>query len=967
MKRNFILIAFVMFALISRAQKEANIWYFGRYAGLDFNASPPTPLLNSQMDTDEGCASISDKNTGQLLFYSDGISVWNRNHALMPNGSNLNGHYSSTQSAVVVPMPGNSNRYYLFTADALAGDRQPNGIGGFTANGFGGISYSIVDMTLDAGRGDIVASTKNTPLLTPASEKICATRHCNGRDIWVVVHKWNSNEFYSYLVTPSGIAPPVISAIGAPHSDVGTGNNGESIGYMKFSADGSKLAVVITYMELMELFDFNVSTGVVSNMIRVQNLLGRPYGVSFSPDNTKLYVTSRSISSTTRRVFQYNMQAGSNAAIISSKTEIHSSTTFEINALQNGPDGRLYVAKKIRGPFPNIGSPTIDVIQNPNALGSACNYIPDAINLGGSTHTSIFGLPDFIENFLSQPVSATLTFSTACGGNQQLTFTDSLISGTINYNWDFGDPASGSQNFSALQNPTHTFSSSGNFTVRLIMSNNCLSDTFSRVVTVTGTSFQVQAGPDTTVCGIQPVVLTVTGATSNAQYSWAPTSGLSCSNCANPTASPTVSTTYRVTITDANGCSSTDSVRINISSSITAFVSSDTAVCIGNSVTLFAGGGRDYQWTPTSGLSDASISNPVATPSLTTTYTVLVADGSSSCSPDTASVTVLVIPTPVINPIPDTSICAGGAIVLQASGNNIATYSWSPSNELSCSDCSSPVFSPSTTTTFIFTANADSLCSRSDTFQIAVIIPNSAAASPDTIICAGRQVQLFASGGNQYQWFPPSNLNNPNIANPIANPTQTTTYSVIVSTPGCPADSATVTIVVMPLPFVEAGPDVSIAYGESVNLGATGTGTNYNWSPTSTLNASNISNPVASPLTTTTYTVLVTDNYGCTAQDDVTIFVEQEPANIFFPNAFTPNGDGVNDFFKGFGNNIKQYYLSVYNRWGEKVFETYNLQAGWDGTYKNEQQPVGVYVYYAEITWMNNVSEKYKGSLTLLK
>ena len=179
-------------------QKEANIWYFGRFLGIDFNSGAPVPLNDGQLNTTEGVATICDVN-GSLRFYTDGIRIWNRLHQVMPNGTGLLGDPSSTQSAIIVPFIGDNTRYYVFTVAQLSG---PNGL-----------NYSVVNMTLDAGKGDV--EIKNTPVISNVVEKITAVRHCNNRDIWVVTHGSASNIYYSFLVSPTGVnTVPVISNSG---------------------------------------------------------------------------------------------------------------------------------------------------------------------------------------------------------------------------------------------------------------------------------------------------------------------------------------------------------------------------------------------------------------------------------------------------------------------------------------------------------------------------------------------------------------------------------------------------------------------------------------------------------------------------------------------------------------------------------------------------------------------------------
>lgn len=190
----FLIILFLGTALYGQ---EAAIWYFGNRAGLDFRQGAPTVLLDGQLNAMEGVATISDHN-GNLLFYTDGTKVLNRLHTIMPNGSGLAGHFSSSQSAIVVPKINDPQRYYIFTVDAVGG---PNGF-----------QYSVVNMSLDSGRGDV--ETKNVFITSFVCEKVTAVKHCNGTDVWVLVHRFNSADVLAYLVTAAGLSPvPVVSSL----------------------------------------------------------------------------------------------------------------------------------------------------------------------------------------------------------------------------------------------------------------------------------------------------------------------------------------------------------------------------------------------------------------------------------------------------------------------------------------------------------------------------------------------------------------------------------------------------------------------------------------------------------------------------------------------------------------------------------------------------------------------------------
>ncbi len=1116
----FCVLLLVFISNFSYAQKEANIWYFGQYAGLDFNSGAPIPLSNGKLNTAEGCASIADKTTGQLLFYTDGTSVWDRNHNVMPNGTGLLGNFSSSQAAIIVPMPGSSTKFYIFTTDSQAGDMSTS------TTGYGGLAYSIVDMTLNGGNGAV--TVLNQKLISPTTEKLCAVRHCNGTDYWVMVHEWNSNAFYAYRVSASGVQPPVITYAGITHTNTGSARNTETLGYMKFSPDGKKLAVACYYVNILQIFDFDNATGVVSNPITDNSLYpysngNRLYGVSFSPDNSKLYVSQGAvIFFHTGYVFQYDMNAGNASAILASRTLLSSQQGISVAAIQIGPDGKVYVAKESYAG----GLGYLDVINNPNAAGTACNYIEDALDINPTgNNLSRAGLPGMVESFLIPPITATLTYPSGCTGTGTLVFKDSTINGNLKYLWNFGDPASGANNTSTIKNPSHTFSSSGTYTIKFYISNDCRTDSFSNTITVTQGSLTISAGPDISICSGNSAPISLTGVPPGSIIAWSPSSGLSCNSCssiianpsgsttyyisvtdpngckakdtisvnivsavvataspvnssfcnggtvqlqatggsiynwlpaaglnnptiANPVASPSVSTTYTVTVSAPGGCGSStataavtvtplptisagpditictgsnanlnatgtdiisyawtpsaglnctdcanpiaspshttsytvtvnagtpcpavDEIVVTVNSQIVASATPDTAViCTGETVQLMASGGSSYQWMPSSGLSNSSIANPVASPTASVTYTVTVSVSGGGCGSSTAAVPITVYPVSTINAGADVSFCSGSNVQLNAIGVNVNTYSWSPAAGLSCTDCPNPLANPGVTTTYTITVNAGGLCSAQDEVIVTVTDQLQAQVSPAADLCEGRGVQLIAGGGTNYVWSPATGLSNPSIANPVASPAVSTTYTVSVSSPGsgCASVNLTVTVTIRPLPVVDAGEDVTIEASSSVQLNVTGTGTNYVWTPAVGLDNIHLKDPTASPMITTTYTVYAYNQYGCSDTDHVIVNVEAGPY-ILFPNAFSPNHDGINDVFLPHYKDIKSIDLKIFNRWGELVFETRYLNIGWDGKFNGQDEGVGAYAFYATaVTDLDKIIFT-KGNVTLMK
>ena len=448
------------------AQGEASKWYFGANAGLDFSASTPFFLSDGQLSTDEGCATISESN-GNLLFYTDGVNVWNKLHNIMPNGSDLTGDASSTQSAIIVPKPGSSSIYYIFTVDDSAG---PDGF-----------RYSEVDMNLNNGNG-AVTDQKNIELNSSTTEKISAIKHSNGIDYWVVTHDWNNNDFISYRVTPTGvITSPITSSVGQVHGN----NAADSKGYLKISPDGTRLAYASwTGSSLVEIFDFNNLTGEVSNPILINNGLfsqgpgSGAYGIEFSPNSQLLYVTSIKFifGFTTSKLYQLDLSLTSAEDIVNSVTTLYddSSESNFFGALQLGIDGKIYMARS--------QEQFLDVIENPDTIGLGAGYQAEAVSLGNTFCGA--GLPPFIASFFSVSI---LSNGTCLG--QSTEFTLNTNSDITSANWDFGDGSTSTE-----INPTHFFENPGIYTISVEVS--AANETLSLSSFITIYEFPIANMPD---------------------------------------------------------------------------------------------------------------------------------------------------------------------------------------------------------------------------------------------------------------------------------------------------------------------------------------------------------------------------------------------------------------------------------------------------------------------------------------
>ncbi|MDQ7916857.1 T9SS type B sorting domain-containing protein [Mesonia sp. MT50] len=431
-----------LFILLSTgiyAQGEANNWYFGNKAGVNFNTSPPSAVNNGELSTNEGCSSISDEN-GQLIFYTDGRTVWNRNHQIMANanyfdGTGLLGDPSSTSSGLIVPHPTNTDFYYVFTVDEPhhenanaypnqgPADANGNPIPLYTdINGSipqdddgynNGLNYSLVDMTLNGGLGDIVSTEKNMPLVTydpndseeikyKCSEKITAVKGSDCNSIWVITHFIDS--FYAFKIDAAGVnTNPVISEVG-PTLPISSYRR-SALGYMKASPNGEKILIAHntrTYNQVgnedvedggVYLTDFNPVTGDISNNIPLIEEVNA-YGVEFSIQTQKAYATTTKQDILT--LYQWDLES---ADIPNSIQPVPGANGAAATALQLAPNGKIYKT--------NLGSNILAVINDPEADAASVNYSEStangAINLNGNSAT--FGLPPFIQSFFLNTIN----------------------------------------------------------------------------------------------------------------------------------------------------------------------------------------------------------------------------------------------------------------------------------------------------------------------------------------------------------------------------------------------------------------------------------------------------------------------------------------------------------------------------------------------------------------------------------
>ena len=830
-------------------QKEANVWYFGGKQEINFNSGVAVHSYNTTpMYSSGSCAAMSDAN-GIPLLYTNGIEVFDKTHTIMPNGAGLVGNNSGL--CIIVPHPTAANLYYIFTAPFYDQTTQ-------------GIMYHLVDINQNGGLGDVIL--KNQSLNNSAVEKIVGIQNANDDGYWVIGHEWNSNKFIAWEINTGGLnTVPVISAVGSAHGGIILNSRGG----MAISPDGKKLALNISEDAKIEIFDFDNSTGQVSNPITITNYF-TVTGMEFSPDSKKLYAQQNDHFSgipVPYRIIQFDLSAGTSANDIKNSAVVVGTHTSVYGGIQLGPDCKIYAIAMESWP----DTVYLDIIHAPNEKGIACGYQKKGLMISNGTGND--GLPKFIPKFLNaEKCSFTAKLeqtNISCYGKNDGTATASPQGGTAPYTYDWSPGNYADASISGLAPGTYT----------VVITDNGNNTYVDSIIISEATPIQINLTDTFLICKEDTVTLSpvVSGGTPEYLYNW----NNNAYTDSTLTVTPLTNTAYILEITDSSGCKNSDTAHIIISDDIKATVTAGTAICEGDSTVLLAGGGANYQWLPPTGLSNPNISDPIAFPSTTTNYEVIVSS-SGSCKADTATVTIIV-----------------EAKIAAFAGN-------------------------------------------------------------DTSICEGESLTLTATGGNNFQWN-----NGATSQNITVNPSNDNTYRVMISGNICPDDSDEVNISVRSIPVVTISSDTTIKSGESIALNASGGGT-YSWAPTDGLDNPSINNPVASPETSTTYTLTINKD-GCSVDAIVRINVISDCGEFFIPNAFSPNGDGVNDTLYVRGNCIDELRFSIFDRWGEKMFETTDIQKGWDGRKADSTGNTDNYTYLLEVSLNDASTIRKKGNVYLIR
>jgi gliding motility-associated-like protein len=862
----------------------------------------------------EGCATISDA-SGQLLFYTDGSFVYNKNHQIMQNGSGLMGHPSSSNSSIIVQQPGSDSLYYIFTTDAAENE---------FSNGY---RYSIVDMSLNSGLGSVIV--KNMLLYAKCSEKLTAVKQANGIDAWIVTKDYFGNTYRVFSLTCNGInINPVISNVGHSY------DNTKRVGSLKASPDGNKIATVL-YLQGWEIFDFNKATGLLSNPLFIPYPNAYIFGLEFSPDSKLLYLSTECCNDG-GATLQYKID-NYDSALISNSRYVVDSSKFQKGDMQLGPDMKIYI--------PNEEDSSLNIINNPDQYGIACDYSYKAIALGLG-RIAMRCLPAFFkDNITNSTIDFSYSASNDCHllkfkGSTSLTF-------PVTWNWDFGDGQTATG-----QNITHTFNTNGSFKVKLTLSNSNIcgaNETKTKTLDIYADTPKVSFGYNLT-CGSKILQLTDSSVVKSGKivsWFWDFGDGQT-STLMNPTHTYSSYNNFTIKLKAASlgicyrEDSSSKIISINPKSPASLWIGTDTTICKDSSLILNAGiGFKNYYW------QDGTIDS-IFKVVHSGKYFVTAYDYCGNNYSDTINVTVN--EPQKINLGNDTSICMNKPLRLIA-GGVFAKYLWNNGSTSQFQSADSPG-------SYIVTATNTFGCISKDSIKITNAYPAPIISlNKNPVVCLNQDNILNAgSGFSSYIW-------QDGTTDSIINVEKTGLYKVTVSNIySCfSSDSVEILTIANP-PFNFLNADTSVCPGETIEISAMQIFNKYLWSNGSTNNHITINSP-------NTVWLKVIDKNNCTGTDTIKIFTKDCSTHFYIPNSFTPNNDGINDAFGPIIiGNLEHYQFTIYNRYGQQIFRSKSSKTSWDGTIKGRYQDSGIFVWTCAYKFKNeNLVLQKKGTVLLVR
>ncbi len=578
------------------------------------------------------------------------------------------------------------------------------------------------------------------------------------------------------------------------------------------------------------------------------------------------------------------------------------------------------------------------------------------------------------------------TYANTCTDRSTYSFTNTSFGNASSYIWNYGDGSPAS----STANTIHTYPAVGSFSTELKIEDNVTGCRDSMRVNIF-TAQPVLINSDSSICKYASSTFTIGGDYANAanSYTWSVLGQNFTSNNSTFQASILGDFNSQYVIINYNSQSCNDTAYLphpilvhgpQLDFTSPASMCSNTSANFINNSKPFAATDTIVNWYWNYGLTSTNDSIYQPSPKQYNSpgnYSVkLVGIDKNGCK-DSLTKNLIVNPAPFLKVVPQRdTLCQGSQTTLIAF--HADSLVWSNAASLSCNTCDTTVASPTVSTNYVATVINNFGCITTDTARVLVFTPFTASLTASSnSLCAGGSVQLMASPpGKIISWTPAISLSNANIYNPIATPNSTTTYTAILSdSVGCFNSTATVSINIRSLPTLNAGPDIVLPYATNTTLSPlySSNVSSYLWTPATNLSCTTCSTPSLQALQSVQYIISVTSDSGCVAKDSLKILVECKDANLYLPTAFTPNNDGVNDFFYPMTRGISIIdKLMIYNRYGQLVFQrsTFapNIKTlGWNGKINNLPQGLTSYVYIMEATCDQGQKLIKKGSFVLIR
>lgn len=812
----------------------------------------PNFLTNSNIPySPEGVASLSTPNS-ILEYYGQPEYTLDGNHDTVENGLGLWGSFSSTQGALYIPDPLDTLKTYYITQG--------------WSNGH---SYSIIRKTANFPFGEILPAEKNINLALGTSEKTTAVHHANGRDVWIITRSYPNDSLLAWLVTPNGINPnPVISLL--PDNEFGFQ------GQIKSSPDGRYLAecnLVGTYQYPIQAFihRFDDETGQVLQTVKLSDTTMVTYGAEFSANSKYLYF-SNSIYTSGYALKQYDLSNFDSTSIATSAYEVSSGVSAY--GLQIGIDKKIYGTR--------MNATHLSRLENPQEQGSNLVFTDSAVYLGGNL--AALGLPDFVQSFFHP---AYFDVKIKCNGIVKFIPNTSQADSV---RWHFGDGET-----STLSSPTHTYDSSGAFTSMYIVHLDSSADTFSRLINVYPSSNDARSFNELILCQSQGLELTSIRDSAIHSFEW---------STGDSTATATVDSAGTYFVEVGNACDTlVDTYYVAIADPPTIFLSGDSFLCSGDSITLVASAANQDSILWWNGAFGGTYE--LAASELSVGLNTIWAQAVTSCDTVSDSLHIRLALSLVSQSMNDTFLCQGEVLQINIDTTGVDSFLWNGTSTATSQSISSPG------TYWLFTSNECD--TRTDSVSVEIHTGFSLELGADTTICDGDTIQIGVIANNAiYQW---SN----GLTDSIIAVSDSGSYFVTITQNNC-----------------------DTILRQTISLDS--------------CNVPEEEDPVDDEQEDEEEDVETVDS---TSVIDTTCAFD-------IPNIITPNQDGINDAFDvDPGCVLESIEIHIYNRWGQLAFSSRGRITRWDGHINGIKANKGTYFYLVRYTKVGGTSGIYKGSFTI--